>query len=169
MSRSKEHNQKISESLLALNRGKSELKQCPMCKKLIKRDEFKPRNNGFSRAYCGECQKIKSKEYARSLREKSPEYKEKMRVVNIKTCLKKKYGMTLEQWEKMFSDQNGKCAICKTNQKELNKRFSVDHDHITNKVRGLLCNNCNRAIGLLKDEYQILINAAEYIKIHQTK
>lgn len=43
-------------------------------------------------------------------------------------------------------------------------RLSVDHDHQTGKIRGLLCNNCNRAIGLLKDSSDILYKAAKYIE-----
>lgn len=76
------------------------------------------------------------------------------------------YGINNETFNKMFNDQNGQCAICKRHQSELPKTLSVDHDHNTGKVRGLLCDRCNRAIGFMKDDPNLLVSAAEYIKGH---
>jgi len=56
---------------------------------------------------------------------------------------RRKYGITLEDYNKLYSNQNGCCSICHRPQFELEKTLSVDHDHITGKVRGLLCNGCN--------------------------
>jgi hypothetical protein len=75
-------------------------------------------------------------------------------------ALKKKYNLTPEAYESMASLQEFSCAICGDNTSKLH----VDHNHTTGKVRGLLCNNCNRAIGLLKDDVQVLLKAAEYIE-----
>jgi hypothetical protein len=61
--------------------------------------------------------------------------------------LKNVYGITLQQYEKMFKEQNGKCGICGIHQDTLKKSLCVDHCHKTNKVRGLLCKNCNVALG----------------------
>lgn len=74
-----------------------------------------------------------------------------------------KYGLTPEAWGNLFEKQGGVCAICK-NPETQNKRISVDHDHETGKVRGLLCNNCNRGLGLLKDSLHTLSAAVEYLK-----
>lgn len=88
-----------------------------------------------------------------------------------KRNLKHKYGISLEKYEEMLTEQEGKCAICKAtennttgNRKDWN--FAVDHDHETGKIRGLLCNSCNRGIGLLKDNPELLRKAAEYVETH---
>jgi hypothetical protein len=73
--------------------------------------------------------------------------------------LKKKYNITPKVYTDMVLIQGSCCAVCKTSSLKLH----VDHNHTTGKVRGLLCSNCNRGIGLLKDNTQILLNAAEYI------
>ena len=73
--------------------------------------------------------------------------------------LKHLYGITIEDYEAMSEKQNGKCAICyKTNIK-----LHVDHNHETGEVRGLLCGNCNRGLGLFKDHFYYLDRAAEYL------
>ena len=75
----------------------------------------------------------------------------------------KKYGIDREEYNLMWDEQKGRCKICKTHQLELKRPLSVDHCHKTGKVRGLLCNNCNAGIGLLKDSPSILLEARSYI------
>lgn len=84
--------------------------------------------------------------------------KEKSRIKTLR-----KYNVTLAGYNKMFSDQSGKCAICGIHQTELERSLCVDHCHKTNKVRGLLCNNCNSGIGKLKDSTELLEIAIAYI------
>ena len=76
--------------------------------------------------------------------------------------LRHKFGITLEDYDSMLAQQGGKCAICKSEEPK-GKRFSVDHNHKTGEVRGLLCNPCNVAIGLLKDSPDVLESAKEYL------
>lgn len=71
------------------------------------------------------------------------------------------YNLTLDEYNLLIQEQQNKCAICR---KESSKTLHIDHNHITGKVRGLLCNNCNRALGYLKDDAQILKSAIEYLK-----
>ena len=78
--------------------------------------------------------------------------------------LKRIFNITLEEYNTLFNNQNGCCAICGKHQSELKKSLCVDHDHITNKIRGLLCQTCNVAIGLLKDDVNILQMGVEYLK-----
>ena len=73
-----------------------------------------------------------------------------------------KFGLTIEDFDNMFKAQNGTCAICKEACTR-HKRLSVDHDHSTGKVRGLLCHRCNCAIGLLRDRSDLLETAAAYL------
>ena len=67
------------------------------------------------------------------------------KMINKNRQLKCRYGITLEDWEKMYEEQGGKCKICL---KE--KRLVVEHNHINKKVRGLTCDRCNQLIGHLE-------------------
>ena len=72
------------------------------------------------------------------------------------------YGITLEKYDSMLADQDGCCAICKT---ETSKgRFAIDHCHTTGEVRGLLCFDCNTGIGKLQDDPSLLLAAYNYLK-----
>ena len=71
------------------------------------------------------------------------------------------YGITIEEYDNMFAAQNGICAICGKPQN--GKRLFVDHNHETDKVRGLLCQNCNIALGHMGDDAQLLIKAIDYL------
>lgn len=90
-----------------------------------------------------------------------------------KSCSKdasliKKYQITLDDYNKLLQNQQFKCAICETtNPAGPTNKFVVDHCHTTGIVRGLLCNHCNTGIGKLKDSYELLSKAANYVKIKQ--
>lgn len=71
-----------------------------------------------------------------------------------------KYGLSLETLEAMKTAQNSRCAICSSSD-----RLVVDHSHETGEVRGLLCHACNVALGLLKDSPDVIIRAAEYLRM----
>lgn len=71
----------------------------------------------------------------------------------------KDYKISSEEYNSMLESQNNKCAICLNNFDLL----YIDHNHDTGKVRGLLCNNCNTGIGMLKDNFEIVKNAYEYL------
>ena len=76
-----------------------------------------------------------------------------------KSSLKINYNITLEELNEMAYMQDNKCLIC-----EQEKPLVIDHSHTTGKVRGLLCNNCNRGIGMLGDSKRNLKNALKYLK-----
>ena len=83
------------------------------------------------------------------------------RRARLKLC----YGLTLEQYEEQFRRQDGCCAICREPETyRLSRRLSVDHDHSTGALRGLLCNACNRALGYMRDRPDFLQNAAAYVR-----
>ena len=77
--------------------------------------------------------------------------------------LLRKYKMTREQYNDLITAQDHKCAICHVPIGRVGKRFTVDHDHSTGKVRGLLCFNCNTALGYLGDNIDTLNNAIRYL------
>lgn len=74
------------------------------------------------------------------------------------------YGITLDQYNEMFAEQEGRCKICNTHQTELKKKLHVDHNHETGVIRGLLCQACNHALGLFKEDSNIVKSASEYLK-----
>ena len=82
--------------------------------------------------------------------------------------MRRRYGITLDEYDEMFEQQNGKCAICGTREKAKGKtRMNIDHCHTTGKVRALLCNNCNSGIGKFKEDINIMSNAISYIIKHK--
>lgn len=76
--------------------------------------------------------------------------------------LKKTYNITLEDYKLMFTDQEGVCKICK--KLEDKRMLSVDHNHQTGKVRGLLCHRCNTGIGLFMEDVFVLEESIRYLK-----
>lgn len=83
--------------------------------------------------------------------------------------LKRKFGITQEEYNKILKDQNSVCFLClnvetRKHKNTITQRLSIDHDHKTGKIRGLLCNNCNRGIGLLQDNSEILKRAVFYLE-----
>jgi len=74
----------------------------------------------------------------------------------------RKFGITIEDYERMLEEQGGGCRICHDPPPE-NGSLHVDHDHKTGKVRALLCVKCNNAIGALGEKYELFQAAADYI------
>lgn len=91
-----------------------------------------------------------------------PDYQRRRRAVWMS-----RFGLTIEAYDLLFKSQGGKCAICRKPPGRL--RLAVDHDHSTNSVRGLLCSNCNRGIGHLQDDPEIVTAAAVYIRRAQLR
>jgi hypothetical protein len=84
------------------------------------------------------------------------------------TAWERRYGLSREDYEELLKSQGGVCAICSTSEVgREHKYFHVDHDHISNKVRGLLCDKCNRGLGYFNDRPLILSKAASYLKAFQ--
>lgn len=89
----------------------------------------------------------------------SPERK----LLNYKSHLKTTYGMTVKQYEDMYKVQNGLCAIC-ARINTSGKRMYIDHNHVTGKIRGLLCRKCNLLLGNAEDNIFTLIAAQDYLE-----
>ncbi len=78
--------------------------------------------------------------------------------------LKCTFGITLVEYNQMFEEQQGCCAICGKHQASEKRALAVDHDHETGRIRGLLCSGCNQGIGHLKDDITILRKAIAYLE-----
>jgi hypothetical protein len=120
------------------------------------------------RTICIECNKVGKKNWNRE----NPERKTKRNKEWIKknperykaNQLRIKFGITLEQYNELFTAQNGGCAICRANGPELKRQLSVDHCHATGKIRGLLCDTCNVGLGYFKDNQNLLAKAIAYLE-----
>lgn len=120
--------------------------------------------------------KAKCREYSRQRRTRlSKECKEydrqrwaKYALTYKNHYLKKKYGITSEQFEAMIVQQNGCCQIC--GKRFVNsKSIHVDHNHRTGKVRSLLCGKCNSGLGYFGECIDNLLNAIQYLTKWQTE
>jgi hypothetical protein len=139
------------------------MKTCTKCKRELPETEFyqnSGRREGKLDSWCKECEKAAAREWQK----KNPK-----RVFDNqrKRLLKKKFGMSVEDYEKMLREQGGVCRIC--GRPETVKIYgsvlplAVDHDHNTGKVRGLLCVACNHGIGKFQDDAARLRAAADYL------
>lgn len=103
--------------------------------------------------------KMKRKEYY-----SSPERKAKYR----NSYLQRAFGITSAEYEEILKKQNGACAICNEYKLAPHRSFMpVDHSHETGKIRGILCNGCNQAIGIFEERKDLLENAIRYLKNNQ--
>jgi hypothetical protein len=106
-------------------------------------------------------------------REQNPEkYQDKMReyaaspakkLADRKSYLRRKYGITVEEYDAMLAAQGGVCKICEQARPE-ERTLHVDHDHMTGKIRGLLCFRCNNAIGDLRDDAELALAMVGYLE-----
>lgn len=99
--------------------------------------------------------------------------RDKTSLSNKKTWLKATYGLAWEEFESLYSEQDGLCAICTKPMNFMGSRETrmtnacVDHCHSTGKIRGLLCTSCNLGIGHFQDTTLFLEGAIRYLKAHQ--
>ena len=112
-------------------------KICSKCKKYLPpTTEFFFQDIRLKGGLANPCKQCK-KEYARS---------EHAKIMNRGRAMRYLYGLKIAEYNRLFNIQNGRCAICEKHQFELKRRLDVDHDHKTGKIRGLLCNYCNKII-----------------------
>lgn len=101
-----------------------------------------------------------SYENTKKWREKN---RDKQRAYNNKYSFKRKYGITHDDYDLMYTDQKGKCLICERHQSDLKQRLCLDHNHATGEIRGLLCHQCNHGIGLFYENVNSLKRAITYL------
>lgn len=82
-------------------------------------------------------------------------------------CYRRKYNITINDYDEMFKAQEGRCAICGTDSPSAKGdviHFSIDHDHLTGNIRGLLCDQCNFGLGHFQDNPEFLQKAINYLR-----
>jgi DNA-directed RNA polymerase subunit RPC12/RpoP len=118
-------------------------------------DFFERKNGGTSS--CKACEKEQIREWRKNNKEKQAE-------INRRAKLKINYGITPEQYEELLDKQNHRCAICDRHEDEFKIKLCVDHNHLTQEIRGLLCTYCNhRVIGRHRDGV-LLRKMADYVE-----
>lgn len=135
------------------------LKICSKCKiEKFTLDFSKNKNtkSGLS-SYCKSCNTLNTTMW----RINNPE---KQAILHWKTDIKNFYNITSKDYHKLLQKQDYSCAICLIRQDQFKKRLSIDHCHISGNIRGLLCFNCNTALGKFKDSVQLLQSAQRYLE-----
>lgn len=112
------------------------------------------------------CKKCMRK-YARNRFKEYEHVRERVAFRSRRDNLRRKYGLSVEQYDEMFSRQNGLCSICKSPPKN-ERPLCVDHCHDSNKVRSLLCDACNKMLADAKDSQEILQAGIDYLNKHQS-
>jgi len=154
------------------------MRSCSKCGVAKPTSEFYIRKrNGLPQAWCIACTKAlrvdrqpRDTVYKRILRkyvENTPQD-----IVSRKDYqLQYHYGITIADYKALLEQQNYRCAVCDTQHmaesanESIARGLAVDHDHVTKLVRGLLCGNCNKAIGCFRDSPQLLRKAADYLEL----
>lgn len=138
-----------------IQEGKS---YCPKCDSVKEIGEFLKDTHtkyGIS-IYCAACHQEKAKARYRT----NPDYYKD-------ADLRKKFGMSLEQYRELERKQDYRCALCR--KEPGSKKLAVDHDHKTGENRGLLCDRCNLGLGWFADSIELLEAAIQYLKTHNQK
>ena len=149
------------------------IKRCNRCGLEQEEDQFPFYDSGTHtgfRNFCAPCLLLKKKEY----RDRN---QARVYANTRNSMLRHRYGISAVDYDLMFAEQSGKCAICGTDTPTRTGRrrmlngdshpFHVDHNHETGGVRGLLCPSCNKALGLLGEHN--LEAALAYVQFHNEK
>ena len=115
-------------------------------------------------------QRNKEQIYKRTLQKQKEQREQDYKLYGIdRYNLRSRYNLSVDEYKEILSNQNNKCAICGCDISKKENRPHIDHNHSTNKIRGILCGNCNMGIGLLKDDINVLRNAVKYLEGNDEK
>lgn len=128
---------------------------CTKCHRSKPASEFGKRSNGKRNPKCKACVREYNRIYRATRRANDPEYRQK---TNQGLRLRR-YGVTQAQLDERWERQGKRCAICRRR-----REYVIDHCHITQEWRGLLCGPCNTAIGIFDDNIEWLQNAIHYLQ-----
>ena len=126
---------------------------CIVCGCVLTKDNWAKSWAKHHKYQCRTCHKL----YVRKLRKQNPNQRRNYE-------LQSRYNITFEKYNQLLSGQNYKCAICERPASMFRKRLHVDHCHKAQIVRGLLCYGCNRFLGQIQDDKNVLIKAAKYVE-----
>jgi hypothetical protein len=110
---------------------------------------------------CKICMTVRKVDWER----KNPD---KVRAIKKNSNLRRNYGTTLAEFNRLYLVQKGLCAICSSPETDSTRSLSLDHCHKTKRIRALLCAQCNTGLGKFKDSVYNLESAIKYLKEHST-
>lgn len=145
-----------------------DFKSCSHCNKTLPIEKFYKLSRGGVRADCISCSSLRNKNYytknKKELTSKSKAYalENKEKIKNDK--MRRKFGIAIEEKILLFAKQGNKCAICGCTENNVGRDWDIDHCHKTGKIRGILCSNCNRGLGLFQDSSEYLKQACTYLE-----
>jgi len=135
-------------------------KSCSMCGEVKPLDDFYKNSSNKTHgrtSRCKPCSSLNSSSWYQDNRERLVP---RMRA----NAYARYYSLTVEEYDAMYLSQNKGCAICHAPTGANGKRLAVDHNHQTEVVRGLLCDDCNTGLGKFKDNPNLLATALNYLK-----
>lgn len=127
-----------------------DVKWCPGCRQELRRDDFgrnRASRDGLT-SYCKPCHNAKSKQTYTRLYGSTREYH-----------LRRRYGITGDEYQELVDARGGLCALCQERPAQ-----HVDHDHVTGRVRGVLCSCCNQGLGNFRDRADVMRQAIVYLE-----
>jgi len=144
------------------------MKTCLRCKESKpKTTEYFSKQKTWFSSYCKECHSQMCKEYYAETKEKRKGYykeyrdREEVKKRSQLRLLRLKYDLSEEGYKSLWDAQKGRCKICEKDLGEI--RPVIDHDHVSGKVRGLLCSKCNLGLGHFEDNPDLLLLACDYL------
>ena len=123
----------------------------------------------IEKQYQKKYRKLHKKEHIEYNRKYRKNNRKKLNFDNKWKNIFDRHGITIEQYNDIFIKQNGCCDICGTHQSMLKRNLAVDHCHVSNVNRGLLCQKCNNAIGLLNDSVDLIEKCKIYLQKHKER
>lgn len=136
-------------------------KKCSLSKLLIEFRKAKGCDHGVCHV-CKDCHNLRSRKRPKSILQV-----ERKLETNWDCYLRTKYGITDLDYKKLFETQKGMCPVCNKSIQPRHKSTHLDHDHENGKIRGLLHNTCNFALGLIKENFDTALGLAKYIQEHK--
>lgn len=142
---------------------------CNTCHEVKHLSEFYKRDSTRVRSQCKSCCAASSSRWRANNRARYNELSRQRRNTRSERLnhVRKKFGLTAEQYESLEQQQGYACAIaaCRRPFAELNRQPHVDHCHVTGRVRGLLCHQCNQALGNARDDIAVLQGLINYLEV----
>lgn len=161
------------------------LKRCTRCREELPHEKFNRSSSRYDgRGYmCKECNRRILVQHRKRRRENgaTAAYNHRTEYERWAKSMWRRFGLSAQQYEAMHAKQNGLCAICRRPERErpapiritvtdeiikakrLTKRLAVDHDHVTGKVRALLCAKCNQLTGWIEKNRRLVERCCEYL------
>jgi len=125
------------------------LKICKTCGRVLRKEKDFRICGKYQAKECKKCQALKNVSYQR------------------KSDYKRKYGITVEEYNSLLESQDYSCKICGKNEDEFKYHLCVDHNHETGEVRGLLCKSCNTFLGKIEYNLNKAVKSIEYLREYE--